>query len=155
VLLRAGRGDEVSTTRVPKRCREESKEEEEDEEFLQEIDGEYEDGDYSAGDDKFKELPANAIGDLQSQCQYSRKEKSLGELCRRFLGLYGSEDRTMLYLDQCTRELAVERRRIYDIINILESFQVINRQAKNAYHWKGINKVVMSIERQIVPLTPP
>lgn len=122
---------------------------------MQEIDGEYEDGDYSAGDDKFKELPANAVGDLQSQCQYSRKEKSLGELCRRFLGLYGSEDRTMLYLDQCTRELAVERRRIYDIINILESFQVINRQAKNAYHWKGINKVVMSIERQIVPLTLP
>jgi hypothetical protein len=66
---------------------------------LQEIDGEYEDGDYSAVEDKFKELPANANGDLQSQCQYSRKEKSLGELCRRFLGLYGSEDRNMLYLD--------------------------------------------------------
>jgi len=87
---------------------------------------------------------------LQSQFAYSRKEKSLGELCRRFLGLYGSEGKSLLYLDQCTRELAVERRRIYDIINILESFQVINRQAKNAYHWKGIHKIVKSIERHIV-----
>jgi transcription factor E2F7/8 len=58
---------------------------------------------------------------------YSRKEKSLGELCRRFLCLYGGEQTDVLYLDQCTRELAVERRRIYDIINILESFKVIER----------------------------
>jgi hypothetical protein len=92
-------------------------------------------------------------GPLQSQFAYSRKEKSLGELCRRFLGLYGGEGKSLLYLDQCTRELAVERRRIYDIINILESFQVINRQAKNAYHWKGIHKIVKSIERHIVRLS--
>ena len=65
--------------------------------------------------------------------QYSRKEKSLGELCRRFLSLYGVLEEDLLYLDSCTRELAVERRRIYDIINILESFNVIRRQAKNAY----------------------
>ncbi|TNV86118.1 hypothetical protein FGO68_gene12197 [Halteria grandinella] len=88
-------------------------------------------------------------GCAAAQLQYSRKEKSLGELCRRFLGIYGSKFRALLYLDQCTRELAVERRRIYDIINILESFQVINRQAKNAYQWKGIHKIVKSIERHI------
>jgi transcription factor E2F7/8 len=57
----------------------------------------------------------------------------LGELCRRFLGIYGKEQKDLLLLDQCTRELGVERRRIYDIINILESFCVIRRQAKNSY----------------------
>lgn len=59
--------------------------------------------------------------------QYNRKEKSLGELCKRFLCLYGSEDKDLLLLDQCTVELGTERRRIYDIINILESFCVIRR----------------------------
>lgn len=69
----------------------------------------------------------------------------MGELCRRFLFLYGREGKDLLYLDQCTKELAVERRRIYDIINILESFSVIRRQAKNAYQWRGIDKIVSSI----------
>ena len=80
---------------------------------------------------------------------YNRKEKSLGELCRRFLFLYGTPQRGLLYLDQCTKELGVERRRIYDIINILESFSVIQRCAKNEYQWRGIDKIIHSIERQI------
>lgn len=73
------------------------------------------------------------VDDGVESTAYNRKEKSLGELCRRFLFLYGTPQRGLLYLDQCTRELGVERRRIYDIINILESFSVIQRCAKNEY----------------------
>lgn len=69
----------------------------------------------------------------KNENKYSRKEKSLGELCKRFLCLYGSQTKDLLLLDQCTLELRTERRRIYDIINILESFCVIRRQAKNSY----------------------
>ena len=87
---------------------------------------------------------------LQQDGQYNRKEKSLGELCRRFLSIYGKQQKDCLLLDQCTRELGVERRRIYDIINILESFCVIRRHAKNSYQWRGIDKIVHSIEAQIV-----
>ena len=78
--------------------------------------------------------------------KYNRKEKSLGELCRRFLTIYGKKEKDLLLLDQCTKELGVERRRIYDIINILESFCVIRRQAKNSYQWRGIDRIVHSIE---------
>lgn len=80
-----------------------------------------------------------------ANCEYNRKEKSLGELCRRFLSIYGKDHKDCLLLDQCTKELQVERRRIYDIINILESFCVIRRQAKNSYQWRGIDKIVTSI----------
>ena len=68
--------------------------------------------------------------------------------------LYGEEGRDTIYLDQCTKELAVERRRIYDIINILESFNVIRRTAKNSYQWKGIHFIVQNLQALIVRYFP-
>jgi transcription factor E2F7/8 len=85
------------------------------------------------------------IQSQQTGALYSRKEKSLGELCRRFLHAYGVDGKGVLLLDSCTKELGVERRRIYDIINILESFCVIRRRAKNEYQWRGIDQIVKSI----------
>lgn len=98
--------------------------------------------------DKSQEKEVHGAAPSES-VTYNRKEKSLGELCRRFLFLYGTPQRGLLFLDQCTKELGVERRRIYDIINILESFNVIRRCAKNEYKWRGIDKIVASIQKQI------
>ena len=79
--------------------------------------------------------------------KYSRKDKSLGELCKRFLYLYGNFENTVIALDECTRQLEVERRRIYDIINILESFNVLSRKAKNLYEWRGVSMIKEQIIR--------
>lgn len=105
---------------------------------------------FSLGYDNMSQSMCNTTSYLGGE--YNRKEKSLGELCRRFLTIYGKEEKDFLLLDQCTQELNVERRRIYDIINILESFCVIRRQAKNSYQWRGIDKIIHSIDAQIVSL---
>ncbi|NXS08024.1 E2F7 factor, partial [Neodrepanis coruscans] len=71
----------------------------------------------------------------------SRKQKSLGLLCQKFLARYPnyplSTEKTTISLDEVASILGVERRRIYDIVNVLESLQLVSRVAKNQYCWHG------------------
>ncbi|XP_028935086.1 transcription factor E2F7 [Ornithorhynchus anatinus] len=71
----------------------------------------------------------------------SRKQKSLGLLCQKFLARYPSyplsTEKTTISLDEVATSLGVERRRIYDIVNVLESLHLVSRVAKNQYGWHG------------------
>ncbi|KAJ7945923.1 E2F transcription factor-like E2FE [Quillaja saponaria] len=72
---------------------------------------------------------------------YSRKQKSLGLLCTNFLSLYNRDGIHYIGLDDAATRLGVERRRIYDIVNVLESVGVLARKAKNQYTWKGFGAI--------------
>ncbi|XP_011098539.1 E2F transcription factor-like E2FE isoform X2 [Sesamum indicum] len=72
---------------------------------------------------------------------YSRKEKSLSVLCTNFLRLYNRDGVESIGLDAAALQLGVERRRIYDIVNILESIGVLRKKAKNQYTWKGFGAI--------------
>ncbi|KAL4438117.1 hypothetical protein ABPG74_016896 [Tetrahymena malaccensis] len=76
---------------------------------------------------------------------YSRREKSLEELSKKFLSLFLDKEESMLSLDKITNQLGVERRRIYDIINILESLKLVSRKGKNNYKWNGFQKIYETI----------
>ncbi|CAH0480114.1 unnamed protein product [Peronospora belbahrii] len=77
--------------------------------------------------------------------EYNRKEKSLGLLCENFLKLHRDDTISEICLDRAATTLGVERRRIYDIVNILESIHLVSRKSKNLYHWHGLVALPTSV----------
>uniref|UniRef100_A0A3Q0RSS8 Transcription factor E2F7 n=1 Tax=Amphilophus citrinellus TaxID=61819 RepID=A0A3Q0RSS8_AMPCI len=79
----------------------------------------------------------------------SRKQKSLGLLCQKFLALYPDypplHSHIGISLDEVATNL-VERRRIYDIVNVLESLTIVGRIAKNSYTWYGRQRLEATLE---------
>jgi len=62
-------------------------------------------------------------------------------LCERFQEMYGgdatNEDPTEIRLNTAAEKLNVARRRLYDIINVLEAVEIISRTGKLTYAWNG------------------
>jgi transcription factor E2F7/8 len=89
---------------------------------------------------------ASRDSDSKTPSFYSRKEKSLGVLCSNFFKLYNQDGVDTIGLDNAALRLGVERRRIYDIVNILESVGVLKRKAKNMYSWKGFGAIAQALD---------
>ncbi|KAA3455976.1 E2F transcription factor-like E2FF isoform X1 [Gossypium australe] len=90
---------------------------------------------------------ASQESESNSRTLYCRKEKSLGLLCSNFLALYNHDSVQTIGLDDAASKLGVERRRIYDVVNILESIGVVARKGKNQYLWKGFGEIPKALEK--------
>jgi hypothetical protein len=61
----------------------------------------------------------------------SRKQKSLGLLCEKFMSRFPESvpvgEKCEIPLDDLAKQMATERRRIYDIVNVLEAVQMMTK----------------------------
>ena len=93
----------------------------------------------------------------QNQRRYSssraRMENSLGELTRKFIQLIKeSKDDLSVDLNEAADLLHVQKRRIYDITNVLEGIGLIEKTIKNKIRWKGGEISELEIfQNQITP----
>jgi transcription factor E2F7/8 len=66
-----------------------------------------------------------------------------------FLRLLSNEQETLgiVCVDSAAKTLHVERRLIYDIVNVLESVEIVGRLVKKKYAWYGMTRLPQAIER--------
>lgn len=76
-----------------------------------------------------------------------RKDSSLKQICTAILTHFLTQKKDVIRLNDFARDLGVERRRIYDIINVLEGFDVIWKRGKNLYQWRGLQGFEKNLSR--------
>ena len=68
---------------------------------------------------------------MSSVGDYSRKNKSLGVLADTFCQKHAESPKgTVIILDLIAKDFGVERRRIYDVVNILEAVKIVVKKGK-------------------------
>lgn len=66
----------------------------------------------------------------------NRYDNSLGLLTRKFVALLKESPEGILDLNFAAKELDVQKRRIYDITNVLEGIGLIEKNSKNNVRWR-------------------
>nr|XP_045012607.1 transcription factor E2F1 [Jaculus jaculus] len=89
---------------------------------------------------------------VKSPGEKSRYETSLNLTTKRFLELLSRSADGVVDLNWAAEVLKVQKRRIYDITNVLEGIQLIAKKSKNHIQWLGSHTVV-GISKRLEGLT--
>ncbi|XP_064408344.1 transcription factor E2F2 [Latimeria chalumnae] len=73
----------------------------------------------------------------KSPGEKTRYDTSLGLLTKKFVHLLSESPDGVLDLNRAAEVLEVQKRRIYDITNVLEGIQLIRKKSKNNIQWMG------------------
>ncbi|KAH0882885.1 hypothetical protein HID58_058981 [Brassica napus] len=93
------------------------------------------------GNQSIPQTPISNIGSPATltpsgSCRY---DSSLGLLTKKFVNLIKQAKDGMLDLNKAAETLEVQKRRIYDITNVLEGIDLIEKPLKNRILWKGVD----------------
>ncbi|XP_041758440.1 transcription factor E2F3 [Coregonus clupeaformis] len=75
----------------------------------------------------------------KSPAEKTRYDTSLGLLTKKFVELLGQSSDGVIDLNQAAEVLKVQKRRLYDITNVLEGVHLIKKKSKNNIQWMGCN----------------
>ncbi|XP_034231910.1 transcription factor E2F6-like isoform X1 [Thrips palmi] len=67
----------------------------------------------------------------------TRYDTSLGLLTKKFVGLLENSPYGIVDLNVASERLDVQKRRIYDITNVLEGIGILEKRSKNNIQWRG------------------
>ncbi|CAH8333440.1 unnamed protein product [Eruca vesicaria subsp. sativa] len=82
---------------------------------------------------------AGSPGNNFAQAGSCRYDSSLGLLTKKFINLIKQAEDGILDLNKAAETLEVQKRRIYDITNVLEGIGLIEKTLKNRIQWKGLD----------------
>ncbi|KAF0044269.1 hypothetical protein F2P81_003427 [Scophthalmus maximus] len=82
----------------------------------------------------------------KSPGERTRYDTSLGLLTKKFVGLIAESPDGVLDLNWATEVLEVQKRRIYDITNVLEGVQLIRKKSKNNIQWLLRDQTVIAVK---------
>lgn len=78
----------------------------------------------------------NRTGPATLLCFSHRYDTSLGLLTKKFIDLLQDSQDGSVNLNQASVTLNVQKRRIYDITNVLEGIGILEKKSKNNIQWK-------------------
>uniref|UniRef100_A0A1I8MC85 E2F/DP family winged-helix DNA-binding domain-containing protein n=1 Tax=Musca domestica TaxID=7370 RepID=A0A1I8MC85_MUSDO len=74
----------------------------------------------------------------------NRADTSLGILTKKFVDLLQESADGVVDLNDASKKLSVQKRRIYDITNVLEGIGILEKKSKNNIQWKCGNSLLTS-----------
>ena len=95
--------------------------------------------------ENFTPSPSSTSSSHFGPPKVSRKQKSLGLLCEKFMSRFPESvpegEKCEIPLDDLAKQMSTERRRIYDIVNVLEAVQMMTKVRQFLPTSKNILKV--------------
>jgi hypothetical protein len=77
----------------------------------------------------------NAFKEIAGETSSTRYDTSLGLLTKKFMDLLKESPEGVVDLNECSQKLQVQKRRIYDITNVLEGIGILEKKSKNQIQW--------------------
>ncbi|KAG5681419.1 hypothetical protein PVAND_010857 [Polypedilum vanderplanki] len=78
----------------------------------------------------------NAFKEIAGETS-TRYDTSLGLLTKKFMDLLKESPEGVVDLNECSQKLQVQKRRIYDITNVLEGIGMLEKKSKNQIQWSN------------------